>query len=194
MQLLDAVRCGQRPIIPENTSEGVKSIIQECWQQNSTLRPNASEVARLLQEQLETTLSVQVGKGDTGVTPAGNCFSGVDVSIQSSGSSRITHNTYLSLSSDLSDTDEPTNAELQIANSSACLEYNIVNLVVHDGESSDDAMKANGKPISSSFSFRDNELEHVNSILGIEELKEFHIKCISSVKEGKDVVIQPTGF
>ena len=30
MQLLDAVRCGQQPITPENTSEGVKSIIREC--------------------------------------------------------------------------------------------------------------------------------------------------------------------
>ena len=32
MHLLNAVRFGQRPIIPENASEGVKSIIQECWQ------------------------------------------------------------------------------------------------------------------------------------------------------------------
>ena len=96
------------------------------------------------------------------------------------------------LHSDLSDTDELTIVELQVANSSACLEYNIVNPVVHDGESSDDVTKANGEPISSSFSFHDNELEHAKSILDIEELKEFQIKCILSVKEGKDVVvIQP---
>ena len=132
-----------------------------------------------------------MAKGDTGVTPAGNCFGGVDVSIQNSGSSRVTHNSYLSLSCD---TDELTNAELQVANSSACLEYNIVDPVVHDCESSDDVMKAIGEPISSSFSFRDNELEHAKSFLDIEEFKEFQIKCILSVKEGKDVVvIQPAG-
>ena len=68
-----------------------------------------------------------------------------------------------------------------------------MNPVVHDCESSDDVTKAIGEPISSSFSFRDNELEHAKSILDIDELKEFQIKCISSVKEGKDVVvIQPT--
>jgi len=196
MQLLDAVRSGQRPIIPENASKGVKNVIQECWQQNSTLRPSASEIARLLQEQLETVVDMSDTMGDMSDTPASNVFSDVEASVQNSPSSR--DDVYLSLSSDLSDMNEPvdTNHELQVANSSVCLENSIsfANAAVHDSESSDHPVITDGATILNSFSFCDNELEHAKSILDITELKEFQFKCISSIREGKGfVVIQPTG-
>ena len=45
MQLLNVVKCGHRPVIPANGSKGVTSIIKECWQHDSMLRPIASEVS-----------------------------------------------------------------------------------------------------------------------------------------------------
>ena len=43
-------------------------------------------------------------------------------------------------------------------------------------------------------SFCNNDLDYAKSILQINELKEFQIKAISAVREGKDVVVvQPTG-
>lgn len=43
-------------------------------------------------------------------------------------------------------------------------------------------------------SFSNNDLDHAKSTLQINELKEFQIKAISAVREGKDVVVvQPTG-
>ena len=52
MQLLDAVRHGHRPTIPINAPNSVVNIIKECWLHDYTSRPNASAVARLMQELL----------------------------------------------------------------------------------------------------------------------------------------------
>ena len=82
MQLLNAIRRGHRPVIPSNAPEGIVNIIKECWQHDRMLRPNASEVSRLMQEQLEAVSSIssmQDDLDDTSIMPISNYNSPRDV-------------------------------------------------------------------------------------------------------------------
>ena len=50
MQLLDAVRHGHRPAIPNDAPNSVVNIIKECWLHDGISQPNASAVSQLMQE------------------------------------------------------------------------------------------------------------------------------------------------
>ena len=52
MQLIDAVRRGYRPVIPNDASKFMSAVIQECWQHDSSSCPYASQVSQLFEEHL----------------------------------------------------------------------------------------------------------------------------------------------
>ena len=54
MQLIDSVRKGYRPIIPNNGSKFMSAIIQKCWHHDSLSRPYASQISQLLGDHLDT--------------------------------------------------------------------------------------------------------------------------------------------
>jgi len=43
------VQQGLRPTIPKNTNPKLVELLQKCWQQNPTLRPDFSEIIEMLQ-------------------------------------------------------------------------------------------------------------------------------------------------
>ena len=65
MQLLDAVRRGHRPAIPNDAPNSVVNIIKECWLHDGISRPNASAVSRLMQELLSSVTNANDVIADT---------------------------------------------------------------------------------------------------------------------------------
>jgi len=55
MQLIDSVRRSYRPVIPDNASRFISSLIQDCWKHDSTLCPSVLYVSQSLHDYLEST-------------------------------------------------------------------------------------------------------------------------------------------
>ena len=51
-QVLDAVKAGERPSIPNNCLPMLKSLIIECWAQDPVQRPSFGEIQHRLAEEL----------------------------------------------------------------------------------------------------------------------------------------------
>lgn len=189
MQLLNTVRQGHRPAIPANAPEGVANLIKECWQHDRMLRPNASEVSRLIQQQLETVSSISSmpdDMDDMSSMPVSNCNSLSNVEIcEGQGrysTSSICDDTY----EDLSHINGSINTDLVASESNGeAIESPKHVQIITDGM----ITISNTVP-----SFFNSNLDNAKSILQIGELREFQIRAISAVREGKDVVVvQPTG-
>lgn len=189
MQLLNTVRQGHRPAIPANAPEGVANLIKECWQHDRMLRPNASEVSRLIQQQLETVSSISSmpdDMDDMSSMPVSNCNSLSNVEIcEGQGrysTSSICDDTY----EDLSHINGSINTDLVASESNGeAIESPKHVQIITDGM----ITISNTVP-----SFFNSNLDNAKSILHIGELREFQIRAISAVMEGKDVVVvQPTG-
>ena len=60
IKLIDSVRKGYRPVIPDNASKFVASLIQDCWKHDSAARPSALQVSQLLQDYLELSSTPKV--------------------------------------------------------------------------------------------------------------------------------------
>ena len=69
MQLIDSVRRGYRPVIPDNASKFMSAIIQECWQHDSSSRPYVSQVSQLLGEHLDRLTSSDTCSMSSSNTP-----------------------------------------------------------------------------------------------------------------------------
>ena len=54
MQLINAVRSGFRPVIPDNSTQFITKIIGLCWQHDYNLWPQASQVLQMLEEAMKT--------------------------------------------------------------------------------------------------------------------------------------------
>ena len=113
------MKCGHWPVIPANGSEGVTSIIKECWQQNSMLRPSSSEVSRLMQEQLETESPISSVQNDLDDACVNDCISDVETCADQNVHDE---DTYTDLSngnnSNLSHMSESNNANLIVSRDS----------------------------------------------------------------------------
>ena len=67
IDLIDHVKRGRRPPLPDDAPVAIANILQRCWQHSHTLRPHASEVSAALEHYVECK-SVQVsteGEGNT---------------------------------------------------------------------------------------------------------------------------------
>ena len=49
-EVLEAIRSGERPVFPEGCADMLKSLIQDCWQQEPTQRPNFRDIKDRLKE------------------------------------------------------------------------------------------------------------------------------------------------
>ena len=198
MQLLNAVKCGHQPVIPANGSEGVTSIIKECWQQNSMLRSSASEVSRLMQEQLETESPISSVQNDLDDACVNDCISDVEMCADQNVHDE---DTYTDLSngnsSNLSHMSESNNAKMIVSRDSVSEENSHLPDTVPHSEMDENPINAQMIThgiANTCFSFSNNDLDRAKSILQIKELKEFQFQSISALKEGKDIiVVQPTG-
>ena len=53
MQLIESVRRGIRPVVPNNASTFISSLLQNCWKHDSSSRPSALYVSQSIQDYLE---------------------------------------------------------------------------------------------------------------------------------------------
>lgn len=47
VDLIDKMKCGFQPTVPEDAPVGIASIIEKCWQHNDTSQPSTSHVSRV---------------------------------------------------------------------------------------------------------------------------------------------------
>ena len=65
MQLIESVRRGNRPVVPNNASTFISSLLQNCWKHDSLSRPSALYVSQTIQDYLESSSSPQIFVKDT---------------------------------------------------------------------------------------------------------------------------------
>lgn len=53
IDLIDQVKQGHHPVLPDNIPVSIANILQKCWQHNHVLRPSASEVLTALEFYVE---------------------------------------------------------------------------------------------------------------------------------------------
>jgi len=64
LQLIESVRRGSRPVVPNNGSSFIFTLMQNCWKQDSLSRPSASYVSQSIQDYLESS-SPQIFDSDS---------------------------------------------------------------------------------------------------------------------------------
>ena len=176
MQLLNAVKRGHRPVIPANGSKGITSIIKECWQHDSMQRPSASEVSRLIQEQLETESPIPSAQNyldDVHDMLVDDCSSNLEMCADQNLHDEDTYTNSNSTSSNLSCMCESNNADLVVSRSSVSEENSHLSITVPHSEIDENPANAQmithgiGNPTNSCtcLSFSNNDLDHAKSIL-----------------------------
>jgi len=172
IQLIDAVKHGYRPIIPEDAPQLLVPLIMSCWQESASLRPCAERVLQLLEETMNNVV----------LTP---------VLPESSTSSVDNSDTFLPLDM----TESPTLVSTDEAN---CQEM-AVNAQLQSAQlqEMDGGNVIESVPCSSDNGDVTNEtldLTEVKSILNVSEFKPFQVDCVTTVNQGKGVIVaQPTG-
>ena len=63
-QLIESVRRGNRPVVPNNASTFISSLLQNCWKHDSLSHPSALYVSQSIQDYLESS-SPQIFVKDT---------------------------------------------------------------------------------------------------------------------------------
>lgn len=58
--IIEAVKKGQRPALPDNISPELSNVINQCWKQSELERPAAKEVAKIFTDLLSSLTPSQV--------------------------------------------------------------------------------------------------------------------------------------
>ena len=97
VDLIDKVKHGFRPYVPESAPSGIASVIQKCWEHNDTLRPSALQVSRIIVEYLENNHDNMVTPDNISDT---NCLNTRDVNTPNISIATVVNSGYVSLEND----------------------------------------------------------------------------------------------
>jgi len=173
IQLIDAVKHGYRPIIPEDASQFLVPLITSCWQGDANLRPPAEALLQCLEE------------GMSSLAPSLTSQSLVDVRTDTTELSPLA----------LVSVDESNCQEMAFNDNKLEMDAIDENMKPVDDDVSKSysentlCLSDDGDALHGSL-----DLINVKFMLKITQFKQFQIDCVIGVKQGKDViVVQPTG-
>ena len=97
VDLIDKVKHGFRPYVPESAPSGKASVIQKCWEHKDTLRPSALQVSRIIVEYLENNHDNMLAPDNISDT---NCLNKRDVNTPNISVATVVNSGYVSLEND----------------------------------------------------------------------------------------------
>ena len=118
MQIINAVRSGFRPVIPDNSPQFITKITELCWQHDYNLRPCASEVLQMLEEAMKALDSVLNSSALPEISHGSDTFCDIDYApsystSKSFGTTVVSHQ----LSSSVPPTDNQSNSNMNLCSS-----------------------------------------------------------------------------
>ena len=188
--LIERVRHGYRPVIPDTTPEHIVSIIEKCWLHDHLLRPSAFNVYKELEHYLDSnddeSNSTEVNNDDT----EANSFLAIETSplkeVPVSSISVASGGYEVSHSIDVAHASLPDHSDVPHGSISL-----VENTDVPHGSLSHETDVPHAL---SSEPWLLGDIATAKSQLNIRELKEFQTQCLAAINRGNDViVVQPTG-
>jgi len=209
--LIESVRSGQRPVIPENADQWVSNIIKECWLGDPEARPTAGAVSSIFEKYLEQIEEDTVSDDPTSGPVMTNSLSSKRASQLDSSTYSLhdepSFDTTLPSQHDEPVLDEPVPDSTHIASQNDEVADSTYIATVQgdmsEFSSTPIATQGDKSSVVHSSDFRETQLissiipeklEAAKSLLNVRELKQFQMDCLAAVMRGNDVVlVQPTG-
>jgi len=210
--LIERVKHGYRPVIPEKSPKQIAAVIERCWLHNHLLRPSALEISQELEHYLEYNADSTFAEVDDDEAQISS-FHATEPP-PSDDDDRLGHSCIATeTSSNFSEMELPVSSTPLVLDYHSNVEvqhashlYNTelphaspsrntdISCPLISNDTSVSHLDSIDTPQSASVPWSPDNIATAKSKLNIRELKEFQTECLAAINRGDDViVVQPTG-